>query len=80
VPKIITARARVQVTLEFLVTDTWGDDCKVDQVYKQAAESAIGQLRRGCLVSVASALARDGEARVIGDPKVTAILVNKTDE
>ena len=40
------AKATVRVTLEMYVTGSWGDDCTVGQVYKQAEEEAIGMLRR----------------------------------
>lgn len=41
-----TAVARVRVMLEIPVKGSWGDDCTVAQVYKQAVDGARGVLRR----------------------------------
>jgi len=38
--------ATVTVSLEIRVNDSWGDNCTVAQVKKQAADSANGILRR----------------------------------
>jgi len=42
----MSATAVVTVTLKINVTDTWGDDCTVGQVKKQALDSASGILHR----------------------------------
>lgn len=42
----VTARARVQITVEILVDDSWGEDCPVSQIHRQAKESALGVLAR----------------------------------
>jgi hypothetical protein len=66
----IFAKAVVNVEVEVSLTDTWGSDCKLNQVYRQAANSAIKMLfdridvKPGCL-------------RVIGTPKVTSILARR---
>jgi len=79
-----TARARVQVTLEIDVPDSWGHDCKVEQIYDQAAESALGMLRQGLVVDgmTNTGLARSREeaerrprVSVVGKPEITAILL-----
>lgn len=61
------SRARVEVTLELQITDNWNGQATVEQVHAQAKESALGKLRD---------LTSGGRARVIGEPKVTMILVD----
>jgi len=40
------AKARVQVTIEIECTSSWGDDCQVGQIYKQAADEALAFLNK----------------------------------
>ncbi len=76
----VSAYATVDVTLRIQVPDSWGEDCTVAQVHKQAKESALGVLR--------SALAVDGwsngiapkncpRVETVGEPKVKAITTEK---
>jgi hypothetical protein len=37
--------ARVRLTVEFPVASSWGPECKLDQVFRQAAEEAEGIVR-----------------------------------
>lgn len=62
----VQARARVQLTIEVEVTDRWGADCPAGQVYKQARESAIAAVQK----------LGEGKVRVLGEPRVTAILAD----
>lgn len=71
----VTICARVTMTIEFAVTDSWGGDCKLDQVHQQAVESAVGELRRG--VAVGRPDGKHVPARLVGEPKVTAVLVER---
>lgn len=64
----ITSRARVQVTLEVVVPDTWGSDCPMDQIWKQGRDSALGLIERGIPRSL---------MQIVGTPKVTAMLVEE---
>jgi hypothetical protein len=41
----VTAKARVYVTLELDLTDTWGGDCPIEQVHKQAVDVATDEVR-----------------------------------
>jgi hypothetical protein len=73
----MSVRARVTVTLEIAVGDHWGADVKAEQVRRQAIESALGAIRRGMTVNMVQGEDRTDErgfARVIGDPKVEAII------
>lgn len=62
--------ALVQVTVQ-VRTGSWGEGCTLDQVYRQASESALGKLRRALenqgvhIVGVASikAITTDTEVR-----------------
>lgn len=75
----VKAHARVQITLDIPVTDVWGDDCKVDQIHKQAAESAIQELRLGVSIHALQAGGRrpNVEATIVGEPRVTIVLVEE---
>lgn len=60
-----SAVARVTVTLEIDAASSWGDDCTIAQVYKQAADDAVGRVR---------SLFNERDAmRIVGDVKVNAI-------
>lgn len=61
----MSATARVKVVLEVSVSDSWGEDCKVDQIRRQATESAmriIGNLQTQLV-------------KIVGTPEVTAVLI-----
>lgn len=64
-----TVRARVQVTLEVECHSAWGGDCNLNQVRRQATDEAIG------LVTQNRKLEMTRQVTIIGDPKVTAVLV-----
>jgi len=72
--KRITARATVQVTVQ-VETAAWGDDCTIGQLYKQAAEDGINQVRN-------LRHWHGGEAKapvmIIGEPKVIGIITEKS--
>lgn len=63
------ATAQVTLTLEINVRSTWGADCSMDQVYKQAEAEALGAIRNH--------LEPKAHVRVIGTPTVTAILATR---
>lgn len=68
--------ARVTVHLEIKVSSTWGPDCSLEQVHKQAADEAIGLIRNAKdNAAMASKLAKS--VRLMGEPLVTAIIVPK---
>ncbi len=41
-----TTSAKVTVTLELSSLGSWGPGCKIEQVYEQAREAAIGRLNK----------------------------------
>lgn len=70
----VMARARVRILLE-VDASSWGSDCQLDQVFAQAADSAVGQVRRALSVRGAPCPG----IRIIGNPVVEAILTLKED-
>lgn len=52
------ATAKVRVELEISIPSTWGDECTVGQVRKQAKDSAEGILRK---------MAAKNKIKIIGD-------------
>ena len=65
--KQINAKARVQITVE-VEASSWGEDCSIGQLYKQAAESA-----RGTLIAALKP-GEHGRVTIIGEPKVIGII------
>lgn len=63
--KMIEGKAKVRVVLE-VDADRWGGDCQLDQLYKQAAESALATLR--------NALKQVHGVRIFGEPEVIGII------
>lgn len=59
------ASAQIQVTLQVAINDQWGDGTDIAQIREQAVRSALEKLRD---------ITRNS-ARVVGDPKVTIVLV-----
>jgi hypothetical protein len=72
----VTTRARVRVTLEIDMPDSWGADCSLAQVFRQGEQGAIDLLRRhfslGDGVKIAG-FEQDATARVLGKPTVLAV-------
>lgn len=66
----VEARARVQITVE-VTAELWGEDCSIGQLYKQAAEDGIREVHKLILESKC-------KARMIGEPKVIAVVTEKT--
>lgn len=66
----VQTRARVTVLVEIEVPDTWGEDCPMSQVHRQATESAYGMVDRLRRHPV-----EPSSYRIVGNPKVEMILV-----
>lgn len=61
-----TTGARVTLTIEISNVGSWGPECQMDQVYRQALEAAVGRVR--------NAFAKDARGvKIIGVPVVQAI-------
>ena len=66
--RTIRASARVQVTVEIPVQGCWGHDAPMEQVYKQAKESALGYLNNAL---------RAQSVQLIGEPVVKMVIVEE---
>ena len=64
----MTASAKCIVTVEISNLGSWGDDCKLDQIREQARDTAINKILKS--------VEYRRDFRIIGNPKVTAILVH----
>lgn len=64
------ARAIATVKLEITVDSSWGDDCPVKQIYKQASDSVLIEL--GNLIG--DKLCR---IRIVGDPIIESIITKQ---
>ena len=66
-----SAHAKVQVTIEINVGSKWGKDCTVEQIYKQAKDSASMTLNR--------VIDKIPEITLASKMKVNAIIVPSED-
>jgi hypothetical protein len=75
--KRLHATAIVEVRLAIRVPDSWGSECTLEQVQKQASESAINVLRSALVVDHLSTPSGRNGPRVStrGEPKVECIAV-----
>lgn len=62
----MTVHAEVHVKLKIAVRDSWGDDCTVAQIKKQALDSANGILR--------TQLANSPSITMSAEPELTTII------
>jgi hypothetical protein len=60
------ASARVTFTIEVNVRSSWGEKCDLAQVYRQGEAEARGHIQR--------AFSDQRHVRIVGDPKVEAII------
>lgn len=63
--RTVQGRAKVKIVVE-VDADSWGDDCQLAQLYKQAAESA--------LLTLGNAIKTLHGVRIIGEPEVIGII------
>lgn len=59
------SRAIVNVNVEISISDNWMPTATVEQIHKQAKESALGKLRK--IIGL----------KVVGTPEVTIIMVDQ---
>lgn len=65
----VKAKARVQVLLEFPVNGTWPHDCSLAQVFVQARQEALAAVRKWT--------GDRPDIRIMGEPVVTAVVVQE---
>ena len=67
--KPVTASARVQVTVE-VEASSWGGDCSIDQLYRQAGEDGKNRVIKALSVG-------NCQCKIIGEPKVIGVLTER---
>lgn len=70
--KRLRARARAVVTIEVDLDGAWGENCDLAQVYKQAEDELRNKLENWRSSKYEPSFV---QYRLIGEPKITAILV-----
>ncbi len=60
------AHARATLTIEMRNLGSWGHDCPLEQIFKQASKSAEDRIRNTF---------KPTDVQIIGDIKITAIMV-----
>lgn len=66
----MNAIATVTVTLEIVVPDRWGNNCTLEQVYRQAERSAVGAMQHAIHAS-------NIKAKIVGKPEVSAVVTTE---
>lgn len=66
--KKVGAYATCTLTIEVYSLGSWGGECALSQIHKQAAEAAIGRIQR---------LETQHNFRLVGEPDVKAIITEK---
>lgn len=64
------ASARIQVTLDVPINDTWNDGTDIAQIREQAVRSGVKKL-------FGSLQQPTGGISIVGEPKVTIVLVEE---
>lgn len=69
------ATAKVRVTLEIDVGSSWGNECKLDQIFDQASKEALGLLNH--MIAEYKDEYLINRIKLVGKPEVDAIIVPK---
>jgi len=70
-----SAHAVVVVALEVDVGSSWGGECSMDQVYKQAVEEAEGRVRN--MIEEDNKRRGRRDVRIHSTPKATAVVAER---
>jgi len=70
--------ARVTMTVEVECNSNWSGGTTADQIHDQAVDDARGALRRGLILDYTKS-SNDAKThgRIIGEPKVTTVIVEE---
>lgn len=74
VPPETGVTAIVQLTLEVQVSSSWGGDCSMDQVFKQARDEAVGAINNA-LGEARQSL--QNRIKIVGTPSVKAVAAER---
>lgn len=69
-----SATAKAVLTVEVPVRSSWGGNCDVEQIHKQAARDALEFIQN---LRSPHGEPYSARLRVIGEPEITAVLVKK---
>lgn len=69
VGKPVGATAIVTLTVRIQVPSSWGPDCTVAQIHRQAGESAVGMLRNANITA--------GRLEIVGAPEVKTVITER---
>lgn len=70
--KRTTASARLEVVIDIPASGSWGSDCSLDQIYRQASEETRIHLSNILYKEFGST------AKIIGEPKIRAVITERT--
>lgn len=70
----IIATATVTLTIEIRADGCWADNTSIEQVHKQAKESAINILNRNVNATEGSKI------RIIGTPRIVSIMTDNSEK
>jgi hypothetical protein len=62
----LKAHARVQLTVSIDLKDTWGNECTINQIQKQAKDGAISSMWKWV---------EETGVTIVGEPKVTIVII-----
>lgn len=68
--KKLGARAIVRLSVEVTIGDRWGQECTVEQIQKQAKESALKVLRK-------TAEMKESPIKIVSELEVRTIIVEE---
>lgn len=74
VPPETGVTATVQLTLEIKVNSSWGGDCSMDQVFKQARDEAVGAINNA-LGEARQSL--QNRIKIVGTPSILAVAAER---
>lgn len=74
--KKVSASAKVRMVVEVHGLGSWGEECQLAQIHKQAKEAAVSRLKRETK-SDAEAAVLGRSFTIIGEPEVIAIFTEE---
>lgn len=68
----LKAKARIRLTIEVALEDTWGSDCQIGQLHEQAAREALAKVSNKLCATPCPV-----RWCIIGNPVVTGIMTEE---
>lgn len=73
----LLAKATIQVILEVRLSQGWGDNCTVSQVFSQGSREAIQRVSKLLVDDKGDRLPRARGIAILGNPKVLAVVAEE---